>query len=158
MDVRCLIWVVKSLFFLWIVMVPVTWSMYGQSNCRLLIKGSSGLRHILFPSNLHLHYFSGQINMTKSYYLVYSPSKVSFEVVQWADPAHLHHCWHWCHRDFRDIQPTVKMQMRMAAARAPAKPLHLGTALTRTGLQSWEFGPSINVCLNRVIAGSVTEI
>lgn len=155
MNVKCL-----SCRDVQIVTGVVTWSVQSQPSRRLLIKGSSGLSYIFLQSNSHLHQLSGQINLTESYCLFYPSVRLVFRLLNQLTllSVHSHNCRHWYNGYFRDMQPVVKMKVRLAAAWAPAKSLRLCSVLARTALQSWKLGLSINVCLNRVIAGSVGGI
>lgn len=106
MNVKCL-----SCRDVQIVTRAIASSVHGQSNCRLLIKGSSGLSHTFLRSNSHLYQLSGQINPTESYYLFYCSIRLVFRLFYEFTllSVHSHDCQHWCNGDFRDMQPTVNM-------------------------------------------------
>lgn len=58
----------------------VTWSVHGQSSCRLLAKGGTGLSYIFLHSNLHLHQVLGQINLAESSCLFYPSIRLVFRL------------------------------------------------------------------------------
>jgi len=157
MSVKCLSCRDVSHVLLQIVTVVVTWSVYGESSHRLLIRGSSGLSYIFLQSNSHLHQFCGLINLAESYCLFHPSVRSVFRLFNELTLLSVH-SHNRCNGNFRDKQPIVKMKMKLAAAWAPAKSFCLVSVLARTTLRSRKLGPSINVYLNRVIAGSVGGI
>lgn len=134
----------------------VTEWLRGWFSHRLLIEGSSGLSCTLLQFNSHLHPISDQVSLTVSCWLFEPSVRLFFRLfhaLTWlGGQSHICHAmgvsgmcspwWRW--RGWQQLGHQQKSSV--------------GSVLTRTALQTWMLGPSINVWLNRVIAGSLGGI